>query len=182
MFSALIALIGCGKNNETEFRGAVEKAMIELRMKTASHQSVWGFGQAKRWDLNQDQGTLIFTFSDKTVSCEAQIIGSYDKVKGTWLWSWDNPSVASNMVHSSNQLKEYGKLHGFTKLTRAEWKATEDEAWEVAALAMSVLKAQGVYRGPAGDTLVFFSFGAPQIQKMTAPAGVPEPKGQSDGK
>ncbi|MGH7972505.1 MAG: DUF6882 domain-containing protein, partial [Limisphaerales bacterium] len=44
-------------------------------------------GRAARWDLNQDNGVLIFTFPDKKVTCDAQIIGSFDMSRGTWLWA-----------------------------------------------------------------------------------------------
>jgi hypothetical protein len=79
-------------------------------------------GKSERWDLNQQDGRLIFTFADKIVTCEAQIIGSFDKSKGTWLWAWDNPSVLSNLTTASRELREYGRQHGYAKLTQAEWK------------------------------------------------------------
>ena len=102
---------------------------------------MWGFGKADRWNLNQADGNLIFTFPDKTVTCEAQIIGSLDKSKGTWLWAWDNPGVATNLTRASQQLRDYGKQHRFSKLTRAEWKGSADEAREMVALATLVCEA-----------------------------------------
>ena len=176
MISSLFAFLGCGDKTDPAFRALVEKAMNDLRAKTASHQTMWGLGKSDRWDLNQDDGRLIFTFPDKTVSCEAQIIGSFDKTKGTWLWAWDNPGVATKLTRSSQQLREYGKQHGFSKLTRAEWKASEDEAWEMVALATLIGEAQGAYRGPAGDVYIFMTFGPTKIQKTEA-----KPSAQTDG-
>lgn len=166
ILACLLALVpGCGGNQEAEFRAVADKAMAELKIKTSAHQSLWEIGKADRWNLDQDQGLLTFTFPDKTVSAEAQIIGSYNQAKGTWLWSWDNPSVLPNLTQSSLKVREYGKEHGFAKLTKSSWSGTEDEAWEAAALAMFVSGAQGVYRGPAGDVFVFITFGEPRIQK-----------------
>jgi len=165
MITSLLALFGCGEKVNPDLKVLTEKAMNDLRAKTASHQAVWGLGKSGRWDLNQNDGNLIFTFADKTVTCEAQIIGSFDKTTGTWLWSWDNPTVASNLTRASQKLRDYGAQHKYDKLTRARWKATEEEAWEMVALATLVCNAQGAYRGPAGDVDVFMTFGPPQIQK-----------------
>lgn len=165
MIAALLTLLGCKEKTDAGFGTLVEKAMNDLRTKTASHQAVWGLGKSERWSLNQEDGRLIFTFSDKMVTCEAQIVGSFNKTKGTWLWSWDNPSVMSNLTTASRQLREYGRQHGYTKLTRAEWKATEEEAWEMVSIATLESNAQGAYRGPAGDTYVFMTFGPPKIEK-----------------
>jgi hypothetical protein len=165
MIGALLTLLGCKQKDGAAFDTLVQKAMNDLRAKTASHQAVWGFGKSERWDLNQTDGHLIFTFPDKIVSCDSQVIGSYDKSVGTWLWAWDNPSVTSNLTTASRELREYGKEHGYAKMTHAEWKATEDEAWEMVALATLVCNAQGAYRGPAGDSYVFMTFGTPKIEK-----------------
>jgi hypothetical protein len=164
-FLMIASLLGCGENVDPAFKTLTEKAMNDLQAKTASHQAFWGLGKSERWDLNQNDGNLIFTFADKTVTCEAQIIGSFDKTKGTWLWAWDNPAVATNLTRSSLKLRDYGSQHQYDKLTRAEWKATEEDAWQMAALATFLCDAQGAYRGPAGDVYVFMTFGPPKIQK-----------------
>ena len=161
----LLALFGCGGNTDANFRTLLQKARNDLEAKTASHAAAWGFGKATRWDLNQTDGLLIFTFPDKTVTCEAQIIGSFDKGPGTWLWAWDNPHVATNLARASRQLRVYGRQNGFEKLTRAEWKGSEQDARDMVAVATLVCEAQGAYRGPAGDVYVFMTFGAPRIQK-----------------
>ena len=173
MIGGLLTLLGCRERANPAFAPLVEKGMNDLRTKTASHQAVWGLGKAERWDVNQEDGLLVFTFPDKVVRCEAQIIGTFAKLKGTWLWSWENPSVTSNLTTASRQLREYGRQHGYTKLTQAEWKATEDDAWEMVAVATLVCNAQGAYRGPAGDSYVFMTFAAPRIEKRTGvgPAG-----------
>jgi hypothetical protein len=70
---------------------------IQCRSGDVVFPAIHALGKSERWDLNQSDGNLIFTFADKTVTCEAQIIGSFDKAKGTWLWAWDNPGVGTNL-------------------------------------------------------------------------------------
>ena len=171
ILGSLLALLGCGGKSDANFKALLEKANNDLQIKTGSHGAVWGIQEATRWDLNQADGLLIFTFPDKTVTCEAQIIGSFDKSQGTWLWAWNNPDVATNLARASRQLRDYGKQHGFEKLTKAEWKASEQDGWDMAALATLLCGAQGAYRGPAGDVWVYMTFGTPKIQKKGAAPG-----------
>ncbi|HVY69386.1 MAG TPA: hypothetical protein VHH73_05625, partial [Verrucomicrobiae bacterium] len=89
LLASWLVFFGCGKKVDSAFFVLKEKAMNDLKAKTASHEAAWGMGKGDRWDFNQDDGKLVFTFPDKTVTCDAQIIGSFNKAKGTWLWSWD---------------------------------------------------------------------------------------------
>lgn len=162
---ALLSIFGRGSASGGDFERLVEKAVNDLQVKTAAHQGAWGFGKAERWDLNQNDGNLIFTFPKTVVTCRAQIIGSLDVTKGTWLWAWANENVNAPLARQSREVLAYGKKHKYKKLTEPEWACTEQEAWEMAAVATLLGKAQGAYRGPAGDVYVFLSFGEPKIRK-----------------
>jgi hypothetical protein len=37
----------------------------------------------------------VFTFPDKIVKAQAQIIGTFDSQANTWMWAWANHSIAS---------------------------------------------------------------------------------------
>ena len=148
-----------------DFHALCEKAMNDLKIKSQSHRDVWGLGSADRWDLNQETGTLSFTFPDKIVSCEAQIIGSWNGAKGSWLWAWQNPSILDPLKRASEKVRAYGMQHGIDTLTTPKWEGTEEDAWQMAALTCLLNESQGVYRGPAGDMFVFIAFGSPSIQK-----------------
>jgi hypothetical protein len=106
----VLILVGCGERTDAEFRTLLDEAQNDLVAKTSAQEAAWGFGKATRWDLNQDNGLLVFTFPDKTVTCEAQIIGLLDKSRGTWLWSWGNLRVATNLTIASRLLAEVQTL------------------------------------------------------------------------
>ena len=55
--------------------------------------------------------------------------------------------------------------HGIEKLTTRKWTGTEDDAWAMVALAVRLCDAQGAYRGPAGPSYVFMTFGEVKIIK-----------------
>jgi hypothetical protein len=164
----LFGLFGCGKNSKDTYEHLLQKAMNDLQAKQSAHQALWGLGTADRWDINQDDGNLVFTFTNKVVTCPAQIIGSFNSDKGTWMWAWHNKSIAEQLTRDSRKLLELGRSKGYEKLTEPVWTGTEDDAWQMAALATLHCNAQGAYRGPssAGHLFVFMTFGEVKITKL----------------
>lgn len=150
-----------------EFAALLDASMEGLQLQTSAHQNTWQFGTAERWDFDQDSGQLVFTFPDKIATAPAQIIGSFDSRAGTWMWAWANPSLADTLKHDSLRVQTYGEQHGIRRLTTASWPAEESAAWEMTALAVRLCGANGAYRGPAGTTFVFLSFGKVQLIKRT---------------
>jgi hypothetical protein len=144
---------------EADYRALVERSLEELRLKTEAHARAWGLGTTDRWDLDQEDGRLIFTSKEVTAAAPAQIIGTYSTQSGTWLWAWDHPSVLPPLQEHARRVWEYGEQHGIAALTTRKLECTETEAWEFTALACHLCDAQGAYRGPAGPALVFMTFG-----------------------
>ena len=94
-----------------------------------------------------------------------QIIGSFDTTTSEWLWAWANPSIAEPLKRDSLKVKDYGQKHRITRLTSAEWFGKEDDAWSMTALACKLCEAEGAYRGPAGTTFIFMTFGKVELNK-----------------
>lgn len=150
-----------------DFETFLGNCMNGLRLQNQTHQDTWGLGKAERWDFAQDAGELIFTFSDRIVHAPAQIIGSFNCQAGSWLWAWANSTIVDSIKRDALKVREYGEQHDIKKLTTAKWRATEADCWQMAALASRLCNANGAYRGPAGATFVFFTFGEAQISKKT---------------
>jgi hypothetical protein len=151
-----------------EFRALLDQSMEELRLKTAAHDGMWHLGEAS-WSVKQDEGTIVFTSPNGlTAICPVQIIGTYNTEDSTWLWGWDHPSVVPTLRAHSQQIYDYGKAHGITRLTTRKLSCTEAEAWELTALACKLCEGQGAYRGPAGATLIFMTFGEVSLRATDA--------------
>lgn len=150
-----------------EFRAFLEASVDGLRLQTEAHQGTWRFGESERWDFSQDTGELVFTFPDLIVRAPAQIVGSFDSRKGNWMWGWANSSIADSLTRDSVRVREYGEQHCIHRLTTPSWSAEETDGWHMAALANRLCETNGVYRGPAGATFVFFTFGQVQLSKRT---------------
>jgi hypothetical protein len=148
-----------------ELRQQVEKAMNGLKLVTAAHDGTWHLGKAA-WDVDQDAGTIVFTTANG-IRAEApvQIIGTYNTQDGTWLWGWDHPSVAPALAEHAKKVLAYGQQHGFARLTTRKLECTEQECWELTALAFLLCDANGAYRGPSGPARVFMTFGEVKLSK-----------------
>jgi hypothetical protein len=148
-----------------EHRHLVDQSMEELRLKTAAHDGLWHLSEAD-WSVDQDAGTIVFTSPDGiTATCPVQIIATYNREDGTWLWGWDHPSVEPALQNHARNVLEYGKKQGIKKLTLRKVECEESEAWEFTALACKLSGAQGGYRGPAGSAWVFVTFGEVTLSK-----------------
>ena len=146
-------------------RPLVERAVADLQAKTTAIDAVTHFSKAA-WNVDQDAGTIVFTRDDGfCVTAPVQIIGTYDTSDGTWLWAWDNPSINPSLCSDAQAVLAYGKECDIGPLTTRKVLCQESDCWEFTALACTLCGAQGAYRGPAGRTHIFMTFGAVQLSK-----------------
>lgn len=155
--------------SDAEFRELLDRCMAELRLKSEAHAASWGLGSTDWWNLDQEDGRLIFTSEEIVAAAPAQIIGTYSTQSGTFLWAWDHPSVLPPLQEHARQVREFGERHDIAPLTTRKLECDEADAWEFAALACHLCGAQGAYRGPAGPALVFMTFGEVTLSKPEAP-------------
>ena len=64
------------------------------------------------------------------------------------------------LQHDARTLRELGERHGVGRLTTQKLERTEAGVRELAALATLECDRQGAYRGLAGTTCVFMTFGS----------------------
>ena len=144
----------------------LEKANNHLQALTMAHQGTWNMGAADRWDADQETGIITWTFPDGIlVSAPFQIVGTYNSLDSTFLWGWDHPSVVEPLRKDAAAVLEFAQQHDIEFLQTRKLECDEQAAWELAALATLVCNRQGAYRGPAGTTFVFMTFGEVKIQK-----------------
>lgn len=142
----------------------LENAMHHLMALNEANDGLWHMGDAA-WSVDQDAGKIVFDSDNFHVEAPVQIIGTYDTLSSTWLWGWDHPSVAPELARDAKRMHAYGTKNRFTLLTTRKFECDEDVAWQLTALACMLSKAQGAYRGPAGTTMVFFTFGEVELSK-----------------
>jgi hypothetical protein len=137
----------------------------ELAIKTQAHKELFHLDTAA-WEADLEAGEIIFTSEKVRAKAALQIIGTLNQNDGTWLWAWANESIPENLCTHAYAVKAYGEKHGISKFCSDKFQCTEAEAWEFTALGCKLGGGQGAYRGPAGSTLVYITFGTPSISKV----------------
>lgn len=120
------------------------------------------------WDMDQEKAELIL--SEKGVPriiADIQVIGTlatHDDGSMTWEWSWDNESILSASKDKLTAVKSFGEIHdeeiresyvGWNRLTENMWEADELEAERMSAIAIYILKAEGLYVPIFDDTSIW---------------------------
>lgn len=140
----------------------LQQALKALQDQTASNTEAWGLGTETQWNLDMNAGTLRFTFADgRVLVAPVQVVGTYNTANGSFLWSWDHPSVPENLRRAAQRVHNYGQTHGVEELTMRSRTCSEAEAWGYAAAAAQLDGAEGAYRGDAGGTWVYMVFKKP---------------------
>jgi hypothetical protein len=116
-----------------------------------------GWGDLGRWDYDADLGTLAFSVPqhEPSVVADVQLVGSFSTNTGTFQWAWETLDAADPQARAASQLRVFGEVRGFRRLTTASWPATETDGWEMTALAAYLCGADGFYRAPF-DHLYWF--------------------------
>lgn len=142
------------------------RAEEELQLKTAFALETWGLGQGGEWAVDLDEGTIRFTNAKGwEITAPVQVVGTFNTLDNTWLWGWDHPSVPEPVSHDARRVQEFGEKYGLEALTTRTIAADETDAWTFTALACHLAGAQGGYRGPAGTTHVFMTYGTVSIRQ-----------------
>jgi hypothetical protein len=149
----------------SEFKAFLQGSMEGLRLQTDAHRCTWHLGEEESWDFSQDTEELVFTFPNVIVRARAQIIGTFDSLSKTWMWSWVNPSISNSLTRDALRVREYGEAQHIKRLTTPKWPAEEMDAWQMTALANRLCESNGAYRGPADSTFVFITFRTIQLKK-----------------
>jgi hypothetical protein len=118
------------------------------------------------WRVDQNAGLIEFTRKDGiVVRAPVQIVGCYAPRLEAFIWGWDHPSVLPRLRQDAQLARQFGDKHNLPELTQRMVKATEAEAWHLAAVTMKISGAAAVYRGPAeeGGPIVFMT-----LRELTA--------------
>ena len=134
------------------------RAESEIALITQLFQNIFG-DEPYEWAVDLEAGTITFTSATRMVTAPVQVIGTYNSLDGTFLWGWDHPSIPEPRRADARLARRFGELQNLPLFTTRMVECSEAQAWNFTAVAMYLSGAQGAYRGPAGTTMVFMTFG-----------------------
>lgn len=172
-WSALLALVGAVTRVDAappsdEADLVIRRSFAEMQDLTSVAIATWHLDQAAHWSVDQDAGTIVFTFDDGTVAtAPVQIVGTYNRIDHTFLWGWEHPSVQRPLQRAAQRAQAFGQRSALPDFTSRKVECSEDEAWHFAAVAAHLDAAQGIYRGDSGGggPLVYMSYGKMTLSK-----------------
>ncbi len=119
------------------------KAGRDLIAALAEAHSGWGCGTAEDWGLDQTTGLIAWGFPDRIATAPAQILASYNRSEGSWMWALANGSILPPLRRDSERVREWALDNGHPEL--AEPLVTADE--QLASCGDSRLEDSHVYLG-----------------------------------
>lgn len=134
------------------------RAESEIALRTELFRSIFG-DEPFDWAVDLEAGTITFRSATKMVTAPVQVIGTYNSLDGTFLWGWDHPSIPEPRRTDARLARRFGELQNLPLFTTRMVECSEEQAWAFTAVALYLSGAQGAYRGPAGTTMVFMTFG-----------------------
>jgi len=142
-----------------EFEELLQLSLVYLEEQQEDCNAGYGLNKCNRMDYEQETGKMVFSsLATPKIITTFQIAGSFSSQSNTWLWSWDNPYLLENVVKELWKVKEYGEQHHIYKLVEPRWEATEDQGWDMTAIAAYIHKAKGAYKFPSDKIMTFAVF------------------------
>ncbi|WP_076012928.1 DUF6882 domain-containing protein [Alteromonas abrolhosensis] len=133
----------------------VDSCFNEMEVKNSEARDNFGLGSFYRFDFDTKKGHIIFSKDDEELRVKVNLICSVDESKETLQWAWANKSLPSHMSAASRELRQLSSKTGLEIFDSEVWKATEDEGWEMAAIALREIGGLAVYRCPLGPSKLF---------------------------
>jgi len=141
---------------DEEFSDYAHEAVHELMALNEKYHEQFKISDYERWFYDLEKGTLTFSHEGVPhVIAAIQAIGSLSTRTSSWLWAWANESIPKEMSNALLAIREFGQKNNITRLTQDYWEATEDDGWEMSAVATRLLGAKGVYRCPGESGYLF---------------------------
>ena len=169
-----LLVLGCGGKKElpamsqAEFDAFIQDCRVELRQKIAKSVEKWKLDKFTRFNFDQKKGQIEFLNGPgPDIVCDIQIIGTCSKETQTWLWAWDSHWALDEIKVDSRAVRDFGAQNGLERLTTPKWEATEEDGWDMTAIAAHLCPTEGAYRLANREVMAFMLL--KNIEVMPAP-------------
>lgn len=145
----------------------VKPAREALDQLTDFHEKTWKMSTANAWHPDPEKGTIAWTFDDdRIVIAPLQILGVYDEASKSFTWSWADPETPASLKKDAEAVLNFANQNGLTSFQKPTMVCSEDDVWNIAALATQLGERQGAYKGQEGGKTTFVTFGNVQMSKI----------------
>jgi len=140
----------------SEYSELAEQCVNELRLLQDELHKTYDLNGYEDWFYDDSTGLLTLSKEDKEVNFRYFHAGSFSEKFNTWMWAWNKEHKSEATKEASAVVKQFGGLKRFEKLTSGHFESDEIEAWELAAISLTIRGGIGVYRPVTDDGLKLF--------------------------
>jgi len=165
-FLALILTAFCTIASAQSADEFIQDSVSKAKEQAEVFAATWHLGQETGWTIDNDKGELVLTYANGTVArTPTQVVGTLFKNANVFQWSWYDGSVKPDLRKSAILASQWGDKQGLKKYTVQMVPATEEDAYEFAAVAARLVKAKGVYIGFGKDSRTYMTYSDFQVTK-----------------
>jgi hypothetical protein len=142
--------------DDEEFDLFMQQSYEEWEQKQEYLTKTYRLGKGGDYAYDTPSGELKFMDKAGKLRVQAATIplGSYSAKSGTWQWAWANKSNPPAVRKQAEKLKELFKRTGMDVFKMPTIEIDEPMVWELVAMCVSHLEAEGSYAMPAGQLTV----------------------------
>jgi hypothetical protein len=148
-----------------ELEKLVTEGHADIARTTEQHTTRWGLGSAKKWALSQEDGRIFWSFEDHVASAPVQVLGSWNAEVSSFVWSWDNTSIADPLCRTAVDVRAFGSEHGIGALTASPLELDEGRVRDLVALAFRIGECTGLYHPFDGTLATYIAFGEVTLEE-----------------
>jgi len=145
-----------------------EQCVVKLKLLLDKLHATYDLDGYEDWFYDDSTGLLTLSKGDKEINFKYFHVGSFSEKSNTWMWAWNKDHKSESAKKQSDVVKQFGEQKGFDKLVSGHFKSNEIEAWELAAISLTISGGIGVYRPFNDDGLKIFLVLTEFVDKETA--------------
>ncbi len=154
--------------SDEEFAQFLEMTVAEMNAKQQRLQDVYRLSTWANWQLDPDTFKLRFENEQgqNMVDADTIFMGSYSTNASTWKWAWGNFDLPPEERAKSETIRQLSNLTGYGIFEDGQpFEADEYTAFELTAMALHQLKADGFFRVPNRDPRTSFFLALMRVRR-----------------
>ncbi|RVU86390.1 hypothetical protein EOL70_02780 [Leucothrix sargassi] len=143
--------------DDLQFQHYIDNCFADLESKQDYLEEQYGFSSFEEYQFDFDKEEMYFINNGKVQETATIVpIGSFDSQSGGWVWGWANEAFPEALRAKSEQFKTLEEITGSNLFTHVSAEIDETMSWEIAGMALNLLRGDGVYCNSTDTTQYFY--------------------------
>lgn len=136
----------------------LQRCRDDLVRKNHQAKLDWGLGNESLCDIDLSLGLMTFNIDDEIVLRQIQVVGVFNPHSLSFKWAIADAGIPLHLQHVARQVHAVAVQHYHPSLLQPVLQCNEEEAWNFAAVACHIAKAEGAYRAKLNGEWLYVVF------------------------